>query len=411
MSTPQKHENRGHAELSASSSDRWINCPGSVLLSRGLPSESSIYADEGTAAHELAEKCLSSGTDPREHVGTVIKVHGNEFTVDQEMSDFVAVYVDHIRSLQAQAGVGGLIEHRFTLAKLGPPAPMHGTADFVLHDKKLRRLYVSDLKYGRGYVVDASNNSQLMYYALGAIVSLGLNNEVDEVHMTIVQPRAEHPDGPVRTEVIPSLALVEFGMDLLASAEQALKADQPLVTGKHCKFCKAKFKCPEIAQQALRVAGEEFEFDEEVAVKRVLTLPDPKLLTIEQIAAYLPKLDLLEDWIAAIRQGAHHELEQGREVPGYKLVNKRANRSWAVSEEEVIKLAKKNKLKKDQLYDKPSFLSPAKMEKLFKFPDSFTKSVSSGTTMAPSSDKRPAVTLLPPGEEFTFEQSGADDLL
>ena len=83
-----------HAKLSASGSARWINCPGSVLAEEGAPNTSSIYAEEGTAAHELAERCLSSGKDAESYSNEII----NGFVVDKEMMDNVQQYLDYVRS-------------------------------------------------------------------------------------------------------------------------------------------------------------------------------------------------------------------------------------------------------------------------------------------------------------------------
>ena len=44
-----------HAVLSASSAYRWLECPPSALATADIPDETTIYAQEGSAAHEMAE--------------------------------------------------------------------------------------------------------------------------------------------------------------------------------------------------------------------------------------------------------------------------------------------------------------------------------------------------------------------
>jgi hypothetical protein len=195
--------------------------------------------------------------------------------------------------------------------------------------------------------------------------------------------------------------MIVFGMDLLAGAEAALKPDAPLKAGKHCKFCKAKGLCPEYRNQALAVAGQEFDLE---AAPEELILPDPKLLTIEQVSGYLPKLGILSAWIKDIWSFVHAEASAGRPVPGMKLVAKDANRSWAVDEATLLKEAKKHGKKKADLYADPKLKSPAQVEKLFKFDKAFTKRESSGTVLVAESDPRPAVISTPrDGSEFELE--------
>jgi hypothetical protein len=412
MAASVPHSTRAHVELSPSGADRWLNCPGSVALSRGIKDSGSWFADEGTAAHELSEKCLRSGSNPHDFLGQVIKIKDKEFVVDSDMAENVSVYVSHVRALQQRSGRGGLIEARFDLGKRGlnPPAPMRGTSDFTLHDPAARTLHVVDLKYGAGKLVEVTNNPQLRYYALGAVDELGLYNEVDEVHVTIVQPRAEHPDGPVRTEVLHPADLIDFSIDLLAGAALALQPNAPLKTGSHCTFCKAAARCPQKQADALAVLETEFVLEDATP----LELPDPRLLPVERLASYLDKFDVLDAWMKNCWQVVFEMAQSGVYIPGKKLVAKKANRKWAVSDEDVLKLARKFKFGKKEIYDS-KLRSPAQLEKVFgkehPIPSNFVKKESSGVTLVSIDDKRPAVTLLSAGEEFSAEDAPTDDLL
>jgi hypothetical protein len=128
-----------HAELGASSSHRWINCPGSINLSHGMPDTSSVYADEGTAAHIVGERALRKGLDANVWLDTIIKVGDADITVTEEMCDAVQVYLDFVRGLLGQ-GRKLMIEYRFDLSILSPPGPMYGTSDAVVWCPKTRRV-------------------------------------------------------------------------------------------------------------------------------------------------------------------------------------------------------------------------------------------------------------------------------
>lgn len=320
MSTPVAQE-KIHSELGASVASRWMPCPGSIRLSRQVPKPpTSDFAQEGTRAHAVAELSLSKNVDPGFFLGMALE--GGEIT--EEMADFVTIFTDHCRELETLAGKENTwVERRFNLGLLNPPAPMFGTADFVAYISDSHTLHVVDLKYGAGVVVEVKGNKQLRYYALGAALSLDTAKyPIDVVTITIVQPRAGHPDGVIRSETISYLELIEFGAELMADAKATMDPNAPLVAGAHCRFCPASGVCP--AQRANAVAVAQAEFD----VVPVVLPPPPATLTMEQLADYLPRLNILEDWIKSVRAHALAATERG-EMPGYKLVAKRATRKWS----------------------------------------------------------------------------------
>ena len=151
------HTARAHSTLSASSSHRWMACPGSIRMSAGLESRTNSFAAEGTAAHQLAETCLSPpGMNADDMIGRTIKVEGFEFEVDLEMVEAVDVYVAYVSDLRAK-GYYVELEQRFDLSSLYPG--MFGTADCVAYDEKTKHLVVADYKHGRGVAVEPQENS------------------------------------------------------------------------------------------------------------------------------------------------------------------------------------------------------------------------------------------------------------
>lgn len=395
-----------HTELGASTAARWMACPGSIQLIRTVPTPPSTeYAEEGTAAHALGELALRKGVDPDMWVG--LELEG--VAVDDDMADYVRVYVDYCREYMTRFVFGDKdpqwwIEQRVNLGALNPPGPMFGTADFVSYYPSEKTLTVVDLKYGVGVVVEAKGNKQLRYYALGALLALPPGTEVKWVRMAIVQPRAEHPDGVIRTETISLDELLGFASDLLEAARKTQEPNAPLVAGRHCKFCPAAGICP--AQYAAAQETAMVEFQE----MPVALPPAPETLDDATFVEFLGKLHILEDWTAAMWGHLKARLERGEEVPGWKLVNTRPTRQWTDAAGVRQWLEAQGYV--DEEIEARKLKSPAQIEKLLKkakrkLPEEYVKKVSSGYSVAAETDKRQAVNLsaggefpaLPPGTE------------
>lgn len=393
-------EEAQHSTLGASGAYRWMRCPGSVRMEEGAPDKSSYHAALGMAAHWLAEQALKVGKLPKHWLGkeTPVEFEGTTFVVDEDMVEAVDVYYKHCFALVKQAKQHWL-EERVDLSPLAEkagdvPEDMFGTNDFSAYVAEERTLYVRDYKHGAGVPVEAVGNSQLRYYALGSLLTLIDVRQwpVHTVDIGVVQPRAPHSDGPVRVERIPAIELLDWADDLLQAARRTRDPDAPLIPDAngegHCRFCKALAFCP--AVRDLRIADAQMVFTAKGA--------EPKkalgALSSEEIAAIANAADDIKAWIEAVKQAAHTLLERGETVPGWKLVAKRAVRKFkdeaAVAELALTRLG----LSESDIY-KRSLLSPAQFEKLVgkddrQLFDEFVVAESSGTTLAPESDKRPA---------------------
>ena len=328
MSDAANHADREHSELSASSTHRWWNCPGSIALSRGIARTSSRAADEGTAAHELAQLCLVNHQDAIEYLDRTVA----GFAVTEEMAEGVQVYVDEVRRAHADAPENARwIEQRVRLDSLNPPANMFGTADAVAFVDWHETLYVHDLKFGKGHRVEAVDNPQLRYYALGALLAIAADPKfaycpVKRVVATIVQPRQPAAGAdPIRSVEIDAADLNDWAFDLLRHADAAMQPDAPLAAGSWCKFCPAAGRCPKQAETALAAAQTDFAQFIEAADA---TPPATRTLSPDELGALLPKLDLLEQWIGDARKLAWQELSEGRDVPGWKLVESEGRAQW-----------------------------------------------------------------------------------
>lgn len=387
MTASPDHTSRAHSKLGASIAHRWMACPGSVRLSAGVEeSAQTMFAAEGTAAHELCERCLEADfADAGLYLGEVIKVGEFEFTVDEEMAEAVNVYVDEIKGRMLRAGPTAtlLVEQKFDLTHVYPG--MFGTGDCGLYDPVSKTLAVLDYKHGRGHAVDADHNPQLAYYGLGMVALPNLHNvPIEHVELVIVQPRAPHKDGAIRVWKTDPLHLLDFQADLAEAAAKTAEPDAPLVAGEHCTFCPAAGICPALRKVAIDDAMAEFA--------DVI----PSDLSEQQIAVLLEKTDLIEDGIRAIRREAFNRAAGGAKIPGWKLVDKRATRKWRDEGAAASKLVVEHDLSTDDIWTR-KLKSPAQVEKLLSKQDraalaELVIAESSGTTLARETDRRAEAT-------------------
>jgi hypothetical protein len=367
-----------HSTIGASSMYRWAACPGSVRLSRGIESAPSSYADEGTDAHALAARWLTTGKQPS--------------FPDPEAYDAVKVYVDFVFSQYTEKDDTLLVEHRFDLSKVHPGC--FGTADAVVYKGARKHLIVADYKHGAGIFVSVKNNPQLRYYALGALLTCGF--DVDTVEMVVIQPRIPCEEGVIRREVIPVIELLDFMVELKDYAVATEAPEAPLVSGEHCRFCPAARLCPELAAQTQTQAIAKYEFSPVLSY-------DP-----EHLRKALDMIPALKAFIKNVDEFAYAEAEAGRCPPGYKLVAKRGTRKW--KDEAQVMTALKTMVKPTVYLEAPTLKSPTQLEKCMdkKLLAPFIETVVSGHTLVAEDDPRPAVKLDAKTEfaALPFEEGG-----
>jgi len=239
---------------------------------------------------------------------------------------------------------------------------------------------VLDWKFGDGVAVEVEENPQLMFYAAAAMrteESKWAFDGATEIECIIVQPPA------VKRWVTTPKRIAEFEAQLVRAVKQAEQPSAILRTGDHCRWCTAKPICPQMTGAAER------------ALKTTLNSLNPDL-----ISSYLAQADMLDDWIKELRNMAHVMIDNGVPVPGYKLVQKRATRQWVDDKKAADALTEMGV----GAFKEPEVLSPAQAEKELKkrklaLPDDLVVAVSSGTTLAPESDPRPAVLQI--GKQLT----------
>ncbi len=296
-----------HAVLSASSSERWLNCPPSARLCEAYEDKGSDYAAEGTDAHALCEFRLKQALgipadDPIENLSWY----------NEEMEDCAAGYAAYVSELletakQTCADPVVMIEQRVDFSRWVKEG--FGTADcIVIADGVLN---ICDYKNGQGCLVLADRNPQMMLYALGALEIFDGIYDIDTVRMTIYQPRKSN----ISVYEMDKADLYEWAnSELTQKAQLAYEGQGSFSCGEWCRFCKAKAECRERAEANLALARYEFQI--------------PALLADEEIADILGKVDALTAWASDVKEYALQQAISGTAFPGWKLVEGRSNRKY-----------------------------------------------------------------------------------
>jgi hypothetical protein len=361
--------------VGGSTAKRVINCPGSVaLVAKMPPKPSSKYADEGTLLHNVIAEIVMSGQPPEHYLGT--KYEDQTLTqelIDDKLKPALAALdqIDPNQEMEIEAE---------TSVDFGDLLPgVFGSTDLIGRIGK--RAVVLDWKFGDGVAVDVEENPQLMFYAAAAMRTPAAQwafEGATEIEMVIVQPPA------VKRWVTTPERIAAFELQLVQAVKASEKPNAKLEVGDHCRWCAAKPVCPQMTG----------------AVDRAL---QTKLQAIDtqMLGSYLANADMLEQWITDLRALAFAMLESGTPVPGYKLVAKRATRSWTDETKAKAELLKS--LPESEVVEM-SVISPAKAEKALKkrkigLPDDLVVAISSGNTLASADDPRPEVILL--GKQLT----------
>lgn len=301
-----------HATLSASGASRWMHCTPSALLEAELPGESSEYAEQGTAAHALAEHKL------RLKLKMKSKRPKSPWQ-DDEMEKLTSDYAAHVMRVFKRIAADHpeaeiCIEQRLDFSHIVPGG--FGTGDAVIVADGV--LHVIDLKYGSGVLVSAADNPQLSLYGLGALNEFGMLFErPDVVTLEIFQPRTLSED-PVSKSVISTDLLEEWAeKEVRPKALLAAEGAGEFETGPWCQFCKLRPTCRKMQEETLDLAREEF------------SLVEPPVLSEAEIAEVLQRGPQLVSWVQAVQKYALAQALDGVEFPGMKVIEGRGKRVYA----------------------------------------------------------------------------------
>lgn len=395
---PQRHNTRAHALLSASGAGRWLNCtPSAKLEDEYGEKKSSVYAAEGTLAHELSELYLRKDT-----LNTISEqdfdIHLEEIMASslfsEEMLEVVPIYTDYCSGQLAEAKtVNPLavmeIEQKLDLTEYVPES--FGTADCTIINDNI--MEIIDLKYGKGIPVYAEWNKQLMLYALGALRKYDVMYDITEVRMTIVQPRIDNISSwQISVEELRKWAEEE----LKPKAQLAFNGEGELNAGDWCRFCAVRNQCRKLYEQQLEIAQHEFKA--------------PELLTDDEIASIVKRTPKLIEWANSIAEYAQAKaLNENKQWPGLKLVEGISRRKWLDEDKAANAIfARCPELSEDEIFN--SKLKPiTAIEKLIgkaRFAEALADVVikpQGKPTLVPLDDKRPAMGISQAQIDFKDE--------
>ena len=350
--------------VGGSTAKRVINCPASVALVAKMPPQiETEHAARGTLLHTAIAKILDGDTNV---IGDTYK----EQTLTQELYDEKIVpALEALNAIDPEQVMEYAVETRVGFGDFLPG--VFGSTDLL--GRIGDRAVVLDWKFGDGVIVDAEENPQLLFYAAAAMRTPEVEwvfKGAKEIECIIVQPPM------VKRWVTTPARVQEFEQELAYAVRLSTWPSPPMTSGDHCRWCTAKPICPQMTgavERALKV--------------QLADLPK------EQIALQLQQAGVIEDYLKDLRALAQRMLENDQPVPGFKLVAKRGTRQWVDEEKATLHLVNSMSLPVEQVVE-AKLRSPAQIEKIVgkkEFPSELVVSVSSGNTLAPDSDPRPAV--------------------
>lgn len=381
----EKHADRNHALLSASGAYRWLKCPGSARLEDKFEDEPSVYAAEGTLAHEMAElkivKHFTADLRPSEFKKRINELKKNELYC-AEMDRYTNEYRDYINDiyLSFESKPFFLAEQRVDFSSYVPEG--FGTVDCTLVGDKV--IHIFDLKYGKGVPVTAENNPQGMLYALGTYIEQSAIDEIEKVVIHIVQPRIKNTS----SFEISSEELLKWAESIKDVAQKAYEGSNEFHVGEHCGFCKANGNCRKQAEKYM---------DIEVI--------DPALLTDEEIGEGLAKVKELSKWAKKFEDYALVRAQNGGNVKGWKLVAGRGGNRTFTDKAIAAQLLEEVGLDREEIY-KTELISVTAAEKLlgeetlYKIAGNYIQKPEGKPALATLDDKRPVLELRTPAEVF-----------
>ncbi len=299
-----------HALLSASGAHRWLNCTPSARLEENFENKQTVYTQEGTLAHELAELKLRKNYETmstRKFNSELKKIKENEL-YKPEMDNHTDTYADYIKQIMYTSKAPCIfIEYKTDYSKYAKEG--FGTTDCVIIEGNT--LHVIDFKYGQGVAVSAENNPQMMLYALGIYEANSIIYDIKNVVLTIIQPRLDS----ISEWNISIEDLIKWGNEVVVpKAEDAFAGIGDFIPGEYCRFCKAKGECRARAEANLQA----------IEIRKTV---DKNLLANDEIGVILKQCLDVEDWLKDLRETALNKILNGEKIEGWKAVEGRSNRT------------------------------------------------------------------------------------
>jgi hypothetical protein len=341
-----------HAILSPSGAEKWLHCTLSARLEDSIPDKGSDYAAEGTLAHAVAElklrKAFLEPMGPKDFDKALNKLKKTKIYENgelrksddywQEILDCTDVYLDYINKVAISYSSRPYVAAEQKLDISNYAAECFGTGDCIIIGGET--LHIIDYKHGKGVVVDAEENPQMMLYALGAIERYSMFYSIKNVVMTIIQPRAQGDS--IKEWSATRDKLLDWGVfTVRPKAQMAFNNEGDFCPGTWCKdhFCRARETCR--ARTGVNTALEDFKGVNAPSLKESGKAPMPPLLSDVEVGEVLKRAETLKAWVTDLENYALASILLGKEIPGWKAVEGVSRRRFddVDSTFEVIKAA------------------------------------------------------------------------
>lgn len=400
-----------HALLSPSAADRWMNCTPSARLEESLPESTSSWAEEGALAHSVAElkvrKQFVEPIGPKAFTTRMNKLKktalydkdGNVRDPKdywQEIQSCTDDYLDYINGVYLSYHTNPYlaVERRLDFSKYVPEG--FGTGDCIIIGGNT--LHVIDYKHGKGVPVSPENNPQLMLYGLGALEYYALLYDIQDIMLTVFQPRGD--GDTVKEWGISAAELIAWGENTVKPlAEKAFKGEGDFCGGDWCRFCRAKNTCRHRAGTYTALE----DFGGLNSKTNTGAFPKPPLLSDTEVGELLEKAIAIDKWVEGLKEYALAACLAGKEIPGWKAVEGRGSRSWE-NQETAFAALKSAGIDDAILYERKPVTAPALEKTLGKkeFAEVaalFVIKQPGKPALAKQSDSRPAISNKPSAEE------------
>lgn len=378
--------NKAHALLSPSASERWLACPPSARLNEQYEDTTSIYAAEGTLAHAFGElflqralKLVTLKTFNAQLEGlrsNALYYKGMEAEV-QEYVDYVLSVYNEAKQEDPAAEI--FIEQRLDISAYAPKC--FGTGDAIVLSKDY--VHVIDLKFGKGVAVEADDNPQLKLYGLGAAEEYGFLHDIKEIRVTIAQVRL----GNLLTFKAPAKDVIAWGADYVRPrAQLAFDGEGDFAVGGHCRFCKHGALCKARAKH----------------YEEAYTKAKDTELSNAELAQYLGILSGMIAWADALKELALTKALLGETIPQWKVVEGRSVRR-ITDEPATAGLLKAEGFTDVDIYKLRGLTDLEKLvgkKRFAELTQDYIEKPPGKPTLAPETDKRPALDLVSDGLEF-----------
>ena len=413
------HTERAHSLIGPSAAHRWIACPASVRESVGEENHSSSFAMEGTAAHEFVEHIVKTGHSPARYEGGIVNLNEDKdrqgyriataqegqpepddysiWPINSEMIEAAVMYRDFLHE-RADKGSIIYLETRLDIRHVHPN--MFGTGDALIFSPARKHLIVADFKYGRGLAVDVEDNEQCLTYGVGAL-KMFAGFDIRTVELAIIQPRAFHRQGPIRTQVLDVLHVEVFEHELRIHARRTDDPDAPYSAGEHCRFCPSAYRCQTLRDKVADIIGAR----DMTKIRSERDLPKVDKLSKDDIGEIMIGLPIVESFLRRVAEKANRDARNGKVPTGMKPVAARTIRRLRRKDDLAMELAIMG-------HDEADFMKPAELRGITAIEalvgkkamaDDFKQFVvaeSKGIVLAPITDPRPDVRLTDPSEVF-----------